>query len=686
MPRANARDARYDVIIAGDLTTPGDRSLRIALEVEHYRAQCAKVGLFHAGSKQPGRPLAAELAACVRRGGAIGMVAGATASCRLLIIHAPSELDPDADLSCLSAGKLITVVYQQADYAPDSVRKWARCDVQHCAPVSRTVRRLAPSGVMLTRGSWRPPVVVRPAASLSHRTARHPLAIGWLTRGSAALPAFDATEREVFAISLDGSRHPLVDEGRVIDVDGWNVAPSRLLERFAAFAFFPDEDDPDPGPEALIARAIDLGRPVALPSHLEARVGPGPIYCAQEEAITRLTGAMTSNAGGAGADGSSARPTSRALPVVRGSYPERSGDAVDADGRPVLFVVGGSTGIGHTTRLLAIARRMRPGIPVIFACQAHTLSAIEKFGYVAEHIPSASYTGAELDRWNDWLRQRIDQLLDEHDPSLVVFDGNHLYPGLARSIASRPDCRLAWVRRGLWGKTQSPYIANTVWCDLVIEPGELPGQPDEGITALRKVEALGVDPIRLVDHTELLSRADACAALGLDPKAPAVILQLGANSVGETVSILRRVLDELQKQPKLQICVAEFDGLEPEIGYFPGVIYVRGFPLSQYLRAFDFAISAAGYNTFHEAIGLNLPTIFIPNRDPTMDDQAGRATFAQDRGAAFEIDADDLSDLPNLVHLLLEPKGRNFLSQNCQSLRRPNGAIEAARALERLAS
>ena len=73
MPRAIARDERYDVIIGGDLTAPGDRSLRIALEVEHYRAQGAKVGLFHAGTKQPERPLAAELAACVRRGRAIGI-------------------------------------------------------------------------------------------------------------------------------------------------------------------------------------------------------------------------------------------------------------------------------------------------------------------------------------------------------------------------------------------------------------------------------------------------------------------------------------------------------------------------------------------------------------------------------------------------------------------------------------
>lgn len=682
MARAAARDAHYDVIITGDLTVPGDRSLRIALEIEHYRSQGARVGLVHGGSRVSGRPLAAELAACVRRGRAEAVATASATSCRLLILHAPSELAANTDLSWLSAAKLVSVAYSAADYATDAERSSARSNVRQWAPVSLAVRRMAPAGAALTRGSWTPPSGMTETAT-SHVVQRSTSAIGWLTVDNAPLPTLEATAHDIFSISLDGTRHPLIEPSHVIDFAGWNIAPSRLLRRFGAFAYFPKHDDAEL-PEALIARAIALGKPVALASHLATRIGPGAIYCAEEKAVAQLMAALESGAEGAAPiDARSAASSS--LPVVRGNSQQETPNQDEGVERPVMFVVGGSTGVGHTTRLLAIARKIRPGVPVIFACQAHTLSAIEKFGYVAEYIPSASYTGAEPEPWNDWLRHRLDQLLDEHDPSLVVFDGNHLYPGLVRATAARPDCRLAWVRRGLWGKTFSPYIANSVWCDLIIEPGELPGQPDAGVTALRKTEALAVDPIRLVDHAELLNRTDAAAAMGLDPKAPAVILQLGANSVRETVSILRDVLEVLQKHPKLQICVAEFDGLEPETGYFPGVTYVRGFPLSQYVRAFDFAISAAGYNTFHEAISLDLPTIFIPNRDPAMDDQAGRATFAQDRGAAFEIDADDLADLPNLVNLLLEPKGRSFLSQNSQSLRRPNGAIEAARALERLA-
>ena len=61
---------------------------------------------------------------------------------------------------------------------------------------------------------------------------------------------------------------------------------------------------------------------------------------------------------------------------------------------------------------------------------------------------------------------------------------------------------------------------------------------------------------------------------------------------------------------------------------------VRDFPLSRRFRAFDLAVSAAGYNSFHELLRFGIPTLFIPNQDTALDDQQGRAQFAADRGLA----------------------------------------------------
>jgi UDP-N-acetylglucosamine:LPS N-acetylglucosamine transferase len=66
---------------------------------------------------------------------------------------------------------------------------------------------------------------------------------------------------------------------------------------------------------------------------------------------------------------------------------------------------------------------------------------------------------------------------------------------------------------------------------------------------------------------------------------------------------------------------------------WPGHAAAAGFPISRAIAAFDFSVSAAGYNTFHEVIAQGLPTIFVPNRHPSMDDQGARAEFAQDHGA-----------------------------------------------------
>ncbi len=79
---------------------------------------------------------------------------------------------------------------------------------------------------------------------------------------------------------------------------------------------------------------------------------------------------------------------------------------------------------------------------------------------------------------------------------------------------------------------------------------------------------------------------------------------------------------------------------------WPNVRVLRGgFPLSAYFNAFDFSIAAAGYNAYHEVISFGLPTVFLPNRAPSMDDQATRAEFAQDHGAGFVLDEDQMFHL-----------------------------------------
>ena len=55
------------------------------------------------------------------------------------------------------------------------------------------------------------------------------------------------------------------------------------------------------------------------------------------------------------------------------------------------------------------------------------------------------------------------------------------------------------------------------------------------------------------------------------------------------------------------------------------------YPIARLYPAFDFVISAAGYNSYHELISFQIPAAFFPVRKPT-DDQGARARFAEEAG------------------------------------------------------
>jgi UDP:flavonoid glycosyltransferase YjiC (YdhE family) len=509
------------------------------------------------------------------------------------------------------------------------------------------VRKGAPKALTLAPNDWAPMLdgMFAPDRPRSSEATKR---IGWVvTQGSILPPASPAAEVMV----LDFDQLPGFSLDRVTMLDGIAYFPARREENL---------------PDTLIRAALARGVPVTLPNWLKPHYGPEAHYCEPHQALGRLAGPALEGEG---------RPRSGRPEAARSNEARR---------RPIMFVASNGVGIGHLSRLLAIARRMDPRTPIVFATQAQAVGAIERLGYLAEYMPSATYVGGDFATWDDWFRYELENLLDAYDPALVVYDGNNPSDGLIRAIAPRSDCRMAWVRRGLWGDLNSPFMDNARWFDLIVEPGELEGQPDEGITARRRDEAVTVPPIRLLDEGDLLPRAEAAKALGLDPARPAALIQLGAGYNRDIVSLIDHLVGVLKKVPQLQVCIAEWANGAQALHYWPDVTYLRGYPLSQYFHAFDFSVAAAGYNTFHEVMNFDLPTIFIPNRHPSMDDQAGRAVHAQNLHVAFELDEADLGDLPDLVTLMTDTKARGFLIANGRKLHRPNGAMDAAQALASL--
>ena len=65
--------------------------------------------------------------------------------------------------------------------------------------------------------------------------------------------------------------------------------------------------------------------------------------------------------------------------------------------------------------------------------------------------------------------------------------------------------------------------------------------------------------------------------------------------------------------------------------------------------AADLAVTASGYNSFHEMLYNRVPAIFVPQLGPSTDDQAARAQAACDRGLAAMLEPTELMTLERLV-------------------------------------
>ncbi len=62
-------------------------------------------------------------------------------------------------------------------------------------------------------------------------------------------------------------------------------------------------------------------------------------------------------------------------------------------------------GLGHLTRLMAIARRLRHSDPV-FLTMSQGFRVVEAAGWPVKYLPFHELSGCNIEHWNDWLQDR----------------------------------------------------------------------------------------------------------------------------------------------------------------------------------------------------------------------------------------------------------------------------------------
>jgi UDP:flavonoid glycosyltransferase YjiC (YdhE family) len=349
----------------------------------------------------------------------------------------------------------------------------------------------------------------------------------------------------------------------------------------------------------------------------------------------------------------------------------------------ILFVSSNGTGLGHLTRSMAIARRLDTGLEPLFVTFSAAAPMVGALGFPVEYVASYDRPGAGNDwRWTRRVRARLEAAVGEATPRVVVFDGTHPYERLLPALRSSGGT-LVWCRRAMW---RSDSDTAPLWrghlFDAVLEPGELAAAADVGPTVARRAEAHAVDPIVLLDRSELFPRGEAERELGLEPGRVNALVQLGQGAGVREAG--ERCLRHLAGRGDVQVAaaastLARLDEV-PE-----GVVGLRAtYPISRYLAAFDLAVAAAGYNAYHELIHLGVPSLFVPMSRQT-DDQAARARYAQERGVGRACAGPADPALEARLEELLDAAVRDGMRERLEALQFENGAGPAAEWLGDLA-
>jgi UDP:flavonoid glycosyltransferase YjiC (YdhE family) len=368
-------------------------------------------------------------------------------------------------------------------------------------------------------------------------------------------------------------------------------------------------------------------------------------------------------------------------PGARGGGPRSA-----ARPRRILLISSNGVGLGHLTRTLAIARRLPPPLQPVIVTMSQALAIVAEQGFLVEHLPFHGYLEADAQVWNQHLAAELGEIFAFYDPRVILFDGHVPYAGLVEAFGRAPAAWTVWVRRGMWqADAGTTPLEREAAFDCVIEPRDLAERMDRGPTRGHRTRTRRVPPIRLLDPAETLSRGAARAELGLPSEGRCVLLQLGSGNNFDYGAVRERLLERLRVLPDVTVAAVRspiaYATPEPPADVRSLVV----FPLARHLPAFDAAISAAGYNSYHELLQAGVPTLFVPNENPTMDDQLARARHAERQGLALCLRAHELYRARDRLEQLLDPEEQALLRARMAALDPANGAPDAARIVAEMA-
>lgn len=355
----------------------------------------------------------------------------------------------------------------------------------------------------------------------------------------------------------------------------------------------------------------------------------------------------------------------------------------------VCYAVNGG-GVGHLTRLVAIARWMRryatflgvrPDILFLTTSEADSLLFHERFASFKLPSKTAAFeSGLDKLAYLAIAKQWIWSSMSLLRPDLFVVD---TFPG--GSFGELGGCldlcrKKAFVYRPMKRELaeRPEFQAYLPLYDSLIVPddeAELPVPPE----VVPRVRRVGTVAAR--ERVELATREAARAALDLPEDAFVVWVSAGGGGDPGAEADLATITGALLRDPSTHLVVAAgplYRG-PPIAG--PRVRPWTGLGASEWLAAADVAVSAAGYNSCAELMLAGVPTVFVP-QDKVADEQELRAARSVEVGAALMLRRPlTESAVCEAVNAFRDPDRARVASERGRALVPSNGARRAARAL-----
>lgn len=733
------QESRFvDVISASDFRYPGGTSHSVAQEVKAQSAAGLSTGLLHIPRGRGVGPnrWSPEVMALLSLPNVFLVTRYEDIHARLLVIRHPLVIETTrAQFRRLTADKLIIVANQaavdgQGAYYYDAARVNQRATELFgkdplWAPISPIVRQglgeqaseidvleydwvniIEHSGEVVTRRGF---VGEKP------RIGRHsrPNWPKWPSSKEEILAAYP--DNSSVGVEILGGAEPAED---VLGYrpKNWNVvpfgeeAPEDFFKRIDFWVYFHHEQWREAFGRAIL-EAMASGAVIILPHYLEVLFGGAALYATPAEVqglvldtyrdpakfyeqsrkgidfagqhtpqrhIARLQDVVSRSGLEFSAPLEPVSPSRGLGPkkIARASsmgWPEQP--------RRVLFITSNGNGIGHLTRLLSVARHRETGAESYFASMSTGAHVAGEMGFPFEYIPSWEGLGSHWRSWSEaYLEHRINELIELTEPGAIVFDGTMPYQGLLNSLraSSVPS---VWMRRAMWKREVVQNVSRRAReFNLIIEPGEYATDYDQGITRTLE-DSVRVDPIVLLDEAEVLSRDAAREELGYDHDGKYILVTLSSGSTNDTGSVAGEIIRWFaSNKPDWHVVVTRHPLAAGST--YSDVERLQTYPLARVLRAFDGAVSACGYNSFHELLALGIPTAWVPNDSTHTDDQLGRAKWSDDSGTGVFIDVTQIGSVDRGLHRLTLPGVRQFFSENMAQLPGADGGAQAAQLLK----